>query len=102
MDAKKHPLQAALDRIGLSQKRLAKLSGVPQSVVCQVINQSGDRTKFSADAAGKMLPHLVDPATGEPVITLAELIYPPGRVPAVVSAPAPSAACTARKPRKKR
>lgn len=96
----KHPLQGALDKIGLSQKRLAKLSGVPQSIVCQVINQSGGRTKFSADAAAKMLPHLVDPKTREPVITLAELIYPPGEVPASVAAPPCSG--PKRNPKKKR
>lgn len=86
METKKHPLQSALDKIGLSQKKLAKLSGVPQSVVCQVINGSGGRTKFSVDAAAKMLPHLTDPKTGEPAIALADLIYPPGEVPAAVAA----------------
>lgn len=87
----KHPLQAVLDRLGISQKKLATLAGIPQSVVCATINQTGGRVKFSADAAGKMLPHLVDPTTGQPAITLAELIYPPGGVPAAArsSAPAP-------------
>lgn len=77
----KHPLQAALDRIGLSQKKLATLSGVQQSVVCQVINQSGGRQKFSAETAAKLMPHLVDPKTGAPAITFEALIFPPGQVP---------------------
>lgn len=78
----KHPLQEALDRIGLSQKRLAKLAGISQSVVCATINGTGGRVKFSSEAAGRMLPHLVDPKTGQPLISLADLIYPPGEVPA--------------------
>jgi hypothetical protein len=86
-----HPLQAAIDKIGLSQKKLAKLAGIPQSVVCQVINGSGGRHRFSSDSAAKMLPHLVDPKTGAPLMTLADLIYPPGKIPASVQ-PAPARA----------
>jgi predicted transcriptional regulator len=82
---KKHPLQEALDRIGLSQKRLAKLAGISQSVVCATINQTGGRITFTAGSARKMLPHLVD-AKGQPVISLAELIYPPGEAPVAPAA----------------
>lgn len=81
MTTTKHPLQAALDAIPLSQNKLADLSGVPQSVICQVINQSGGRLKFSADTAAKLLPHL------QGRVTLQELIYPPGEIPESVAAP---------------
>lgn len=77
----KHPLQAALDAIGMSQAQLARLSGVKQSIICQTINQSGDRMKFSAEAAGKMWPHLKDPETGRPAIDFIALLFPPGGIP---------------------
>lgn len=101
MATTKHPLQGALDKIGLSQKKLARLAGISQSVVCQVINQSGGRHRFSPEAAGKMLPHLVDPETGLAVITLAELIYAPGEVPdsVVPAAPAPAKRATRKRAR---
>ncbi len=49
-----HPLARALQKKGISQRQLAEMAGVQPADISRVLN--GERARFSAPAAAKLLP----------------------------------------------